>query len=125
MTTKDTPPPEWIGTEGEWIFFTSLIELDYEPNKDFTYRPSGNGTGNEGVSFSFENPPNLAVNVQSVYYTNNHGTETRSRDIFTREALAGLGITLIFVDQQDLEQDALGITREALDYKDSSRLGRR
>ena len=53
------------------------------------------------------------------------GLDTRSRDIFTREALAGMGITLVFVDEEDLEQDAVGITREALEYKDSSRLGRR
>ena len=126
MTMQETtPPPNWQGTKGDWLFFAALIELDYEPGKDFSYRPDSEGVGNAGVSFSFENPPNLAVNIQSVYYTNNYGTETRSRDIFTREALAGLGITLVFVDEQDLEQDALGITREALDYKDSSRLGRR
>lgn len=125
MTTKDTPPPEWTGTDGEWLFFSSLIELDYELDKDFLYRPDSTGIGGTGVGFSFENPPNLAVNIQSVYYTNNQGLGTQSKDIFTRESLAGLGITLIFVDEEDLEQDALGITREALDYKDSSRLGRR
>jgi len=125
MTTKDTVPPEWVGTDGEWLFFTSLIELDYELGKDFSFRPDSAGGGGIGVGFSFENPPNLAVNIQSVYYTNNQGLETQARDIFTRESLAGLGITLVFVDEQDLEQDALGITREALEYKDSSRLGRR
>ena len=126
MTMQETtPPPSWQGTNGDWLFFISLIELDYKPGTDFSYRPSGEGVGNAGVSFSFENPPNLAVSIQSVYYANNNGLDTRSRDIFSREALAGMGITLVFVDEEDLEQDAVGITREALDYKDSSRLGRR
>ena len=126
MTMQETtPPPSWQGTNGDWLFFAALIELDYEPGKDFSYRPDNEGIGNAGVSFSFENPPNLAVSIQSVYYANNNGLDTRSRDIFSREALAGMGITLVFVDEEDLEQDAVGITREALDYKDSSRLGRR
>ena len=122
---ETTPPSSWQGTNGDWLFFAALIELDYEPGKDFSYRPDSEGIGNAGVSFSFENPPNLAVSIQSVYYENNNGLDTRSRDIFSREALAGMGITLVFVDEEDLEQDAVGITREALDYKDSSRLGRR
>ena len=40
-----------------------------------------------------------------------------------REALAGMGITLVFVDEDDLLQDPLGITRDALNYQDKSRLG--
>ena len=125
MTTKDIVPPEWVGTDGEWLFFASLIELDYELGKDFSFRPDSAGVGNMGVGFSFENPPNLAVNIQSVYYTNNQGLETQAKDIFTRESLAGLGITLIFVDEDDLEQDPVGVTREALQFRDSSRLGGR
>ena len=126
MTMQETnPPPNWQGTNGDWLFFSALIELDYEPGKDFSYRPDSKGIGSAGVSFSFENPPNLAVNIQSVYYANNNGLDTRSRDIFSREALAGMGITLIFVDEEDLEQDSLGITKEALEFRDKSQLGGR
>jgi len=76
------------------------------------------------IDFLFDNPPNLAVNVQGVYYHYELGADTRARDIFARESLAGQGITLIFVDEDYLAQDPLGTTREALQFRDSSRLGR-
>ena len=79
--------------------------------------------GGSIIDFLFINPPDLAVNVQGVYYHYELGAETRARDILAREALAGQGITLIFVDEDDLIQDPLGITRDALNYIDKSRLG--
>ena len=63
------------------------------------------------------------MNVQGVYYHYELGAETKARDIFARESLAGQGITLIFVDEDDLEQDPMGITRDALNFRDKSRLG--
>ena len=42
-----------------------------------------------------------------------------------RELMAGQGITLIFVDEDDLEQDPIGVTRNALQFRDTSRLGGR
>ena len=75
------------------------------------------------IDFMFYNPPNLAVNVQGVYYHYELGAQTKARDIMIREALAGMGITLVFVDEDDLLQDPLGITRDALNYQDKSRLG--
>ena len=60
------------------------------------------------IDFMFYNPPDLAINVQGVYYHYELGAETRARDIMAREALAGQGITLIFVDEDDLEQAPTG-----------------
>ena len=53
------------------------------------------------------------------------GSDVRSQEIFMREALAGQGITLIFVDEDQLRQDAVGIARQALEFRDRSRLGGR
>ena len=75
------------------------------------------------IDFLFYNPPDLAVNVQGVYYHYELGAETKARDLFARQALAGQGITLIFVDEDDLEQDPLGVTRDAINFRDRSRLG--
>ena len=77
------------------------------------------------LDFVFDNPPNLAVNVQGVYYHYELGADTRARDIMARELMAGQGITLIFVDEDDLEQDPIGVTRNALQFRDTSRLGGR
>tara|TARA_R100001224_G_C3975385_1_gene133960 strand:+ start:322 stop:717 length:396 start_codon:yes stop_codon:yes gene_type:complete len=121
-------PEGWTGSLPEWQFYASLLELGYQPNEDFTYQsPLMGGRLDKGglvIDFLFDNPPNLAVNVQGVYYHYELGADTRARDIFARESLAGQGITLIFVDEDYLAQDPLGTTREALQFRDSSRLGR-
>ena len=50
-----------------------------------------------------------------MYYHYELGAETKAKDIFTRQFLAGQGITLIFVDEDDLLQDPVGITQNGLD----------
>ena len=129
MVTKAdimNPPSDWVGSKPEWMFFSSLIDLGYQPEEDFTYQsPLMGGRLDKGgliIDFLFFNPPNLAVNVQGVYYHYEMGADTRARDILSRQVLAGQGITLIFVDEDDLEQDPVGVTREALQFKDTSRL---
>ena len=124
-----TPPDSWQGSKPEWMFYASLIELGYQPGEDFSYQsPLMGGRLDKGgviIDFMFNNPPDLAVNVQGVYYHYELGAQIRAQDIFARQSLAGIGITLVFVDEDYLEQDPLGTTREALNYQDSSRLGGR
>ena len=124
-----TPPDSWQGSKPEWMFYASLIELGYQPGEDFSYQsPLMGGRLDKGgviIDFMFNNPPDLAVNVQGVYYHYELGARIRAQDIFARQSLAGMGITLVFVDEDYLEQDPLGTTREALNYQDSSRLGGR
>ena len=125
--TLPEPPQGWTGSKPEWAFYASLLQLGYEPDEDFSYQsPLMGGRLDKGgaiIDFMFYNPPDLAVNVQGVYYHYELGAETKARDIFARESLAGQGITLIFVDEDDLEQDPMGITRDALNFRDKSRLG--
>jgi len=129
--TQSVPemPASWEGSKPEWIFYASLVELGYQPDSDFSYQsPLMGGRLDKGgivIDFMFNNPPDLAVNVQGVYYHYELGAQTTARDIFARQSLAGMGITLVFVDEDYLEQDPLGTTREALNYQDSSRLGGR
>ena len=122
-----SPPSEWAGSRPEWMFYASLISLGYQPGEDFTYQyPLDGGrlsTGGVIIDFLFYNPPNLAVNVQGIYYHYELGAETIGRDRIVREQLASQGITLIFVDEDDLLQDPTGITQDALNYQDRSRLG--
>ena len=75
------------------------------------------------LDFMFTNPPDLAVNVQGVYYHYEFGVETRARDTLARISLAGQNITLIFIDDDDLLGDPTYYCREALNYRDPSRLG--
>ncbi len=123
------PPSDWVGSKPEWMFFSSLIDLGYQPEEDFTYQsPLMGGRLDKGgliIDFLFFNPPDLAVNVQGVYYHYEMGADNRARDIMARQSLAGQGITLIFVDEDDLEQDPKGVTESALQFRDTSRLGGR
>ena len=132
MVTKAdimNPPAGWLGSRPEWMFYASLIQLGYQPGDDFTYQsPLLSGRLDKGgyvLDFVFNNPPGLAVNVQGIYYHYELGASTIGRDRVVRILMALQGITLIFVDEDDLEQDPVGVTREALQFRDSSRLGGR
>ena len=124
---ESSVPEGWEGSLPEWLFYSSLVSLGYREDEDFTYQsPLAGGRLDKGgaiIDFMFYNPPNLAVNVQGTYYHYELGAETKARDIFTRQFLAGQGTTLIFVDEDDLLQDPVGITQDALNYQDRSRLG--
>ena len=123
------PPENWEGSKPEWAFYTALRRLGKIPEEDFTYQSEQMGgrhdKGGAVLDFVFSNPPNLAVNVQGVYYHYEMGADTKARDIMIREAMAAQGITLIFVDEDDLEQDPIGVARNALQFRDTSRLGGR
>ena len=129
MVTSTIETPEgWLGSGPEWLFYTSLARLGYQPDTDFTYQsPLMGGRMDKGgaiIDFLFINPPDLAGNGPGVYYHYELGAETRARDILAREALAGQGINLIFVDEDDLIDNARQIVADALAGIDRSRFGR-
>ena len=129
MTTQPQVqvPSNWEGSVPEYIAYQSFIELGREPGRDFTYQsPLLGGRMDKGgvvLDFLFTDPPDLAVNVQGVYYHYEFGVESRARDTMARASLAGQNITLIFIDDDDLVKDPLYYCREALNYRDHSRLG--
>ena len=129
MTTPQLrePPPDWPGSLPEYLVNEALIELGKEPDLDFFYQsPFAGGRMQRGglvIDFIFVNPPDLAINVQGEYYHYEMGADIRARDLIARSMLAGDGITLIFLDESDVHKDAVGYTRDALRYRDRSRLG--
>ena len=122
------PPSTWEGSTPEWAFYASLAQLGYHDGVDFTYQAEQMGgrldKGGAILDFLFSNPPNLAVNVQGVYYHYEFGADTKARDIMAKAQMAGQGITLIFIDEDDLLQDPSYYIDEALNYRDHSRMGR-
>ena len=78
--------------------------------------------GESALAGLSRNPPDLAVNIQGVYYHYEFGIETRGRDVMARQASLGSGLTLIFIDEDDIEKDPEYYCREALRYKDHSRM---
>jgi hypothetical protein len=129
MTTQPQvqAPPNWPGSVPEYVAYQTFIELGLEPGEDFTYQsPLMGGRMDKGgiiLDFLFTNPPNLAVNVQGVYYHYEFGVEAKARDVMARASLAGQNLTLVFIDDDDLMADPTYYCREALAYRDHSRLG--
>jgi len=120
-------PSNWEGSIPEYVAYQTFVRLGKEPGQDFTYQsPLLGGRMDKGgfvIDFLFTDPPDLAVNVQGVYYHYEFGVEARARDIMARASLAGQNLTLIFIDDEDLLKDPMYYCREALNYRDHSRLG--
>ena len=120
-------PSSWTGSIPEYVAYQTFIELGLQPGEDFTYQsPLLGGRMDKGgvvLDFLFTNPPDLAVNVQGVYYHYEFGVEAQARDVMARASMAGQNLTLIFIDDDDLIRDPRYYCREALNYRDHSRLG--
>lgn len=127
VTQQIQVPDNWQGSGPEYLAYSTFIELGREPGQDFTYQsPLMGGRLDKGgfvIDFMFTNPPDLAINVQGVYYHYEFGVEAKARDVMARASLAGQNITLIFIDDDDLMSDPRYYCREALNYRDHSRLG--
>jgi hypothetical protein len=139
MTTRDfniaqprekqilQPPADFPGSYPEYIAFVSLLRLGKRPDVDFIYQSRQMGgridKGGLVIDFSFIDPPDLAINIQGVYYHYEQGSVNIAKDLIAREQLASQGVTLIFVDDIDLEQNPEYFIREALNYRDHSRIG--
>ena len=129
MTTQPQiqVPQSWEGSVPEYVAYQTFASLGLEPGQDFTYQsPLMGGRLDKGgfvIDFMFNEPPDLAVNVQGVYYHYEFGVEAKARDVMARAALAGQNITLVFIDDDNLMRDPEYYCREALNYRDHSRLG--
>ena len=129
MTTRAQQieaPPSWPGSLPEYIAYITFEQLGKIPGEDFSYQSSRMGgrldKGGVGLDFVFTNPPDLAVNVQGVYYHYETGVNTQARDMFARAQVEGAGVRLIFIDDDDLFRDPEYYCREALNYRDHSRM---
>jgi hypothetical protein len=120
-------PANWEGSMPEYVAYQTFIRLGLEPGLDFVYQsPLMGGRLDKGglvIDFLFAEPPNLAVNINGVYYHYHHGVEARARDIMARTSLAGEGTTLIFIDDDDLLRDPDYYCQQALQFRDHSQLG--
>lgn len=116
------------GTEPEVIFYNALRRQGLKDGPDFTFQGRELGgraeKGGLVLDFVFTNPPRLNVNINGVYWHYRFGSETIQRDIIAREVLAAQGDTLIFVDEDDLSVDPDFYTKEALAFRDHSKIAR-
>jgi hypothetical protein len=131
MTTQSSQlqaPLNWEGSLPEYLVYRSLTEnFGKQEGVDFTYQSPLLGgrlfKGGVVLDFFFNNPPDLAINVQGEYYHYGMGVTVMQNEIIVRQQMAAEGINLIFVDESDILNDVDYYVREALNYKDHSRLG--
>lgn len=129
MTTQVQQVPEgWLGSLPEWLVFQELTRRGLQEGLDFTYQsPLLGGRMERGgliIDFLFSNPPGLAIGVQGEYFHQQQGAQTIARDKMSRAQLAGQGITLIFIDAEDITRDVRFYVGAALNFQDLSFLGR-
>ena len=129
MVTLSTLREETFpGTRPEFLAFRALLRLGKIPDVDFTFQSSAFGGRTERggliIDFLFIDPPELAISVLGSYFHYVLGGGTQGRDLMTRAILAGEGITLIFVDDVDLEADAEAVMSNALRFQDNSQMVR-
>ena len=119
-------PAGFQGSELEYIVWHVLILVGKTPGVDFTHQSGFFGgrlqLGGAIVDFLFEDPPGLAINVQGQFFHYERGRSVFQRDVRLREILATRGVTLIFIDEDDLLADPIFYIREALAFRDHSRL---
>lgn len=129
MTTQipQQVPPNWQGSLPEYVAYRAFEQAGKIPGVDFTYQSPLEGgrmsKGGQVLDFLFSDPPDLAVNIQGVYYHYEFGIETLARDKIGREQMLQSGIHVIFIDEDDILADPDYYVREALNYRDHSRLG--
>jgi hypothetical protein len=125
--SQDKTPPGWEGSLPEYVAYRAFERAGKVPGTDFTYQSPLQGgrmeKGGQVLDFLFYDPPDLAVNIQGVYYHYQFGVESGARDKIAREQMLGAGITVIFIDEDDIMEDPDYYAREALNYRDHSRLG--
>jgi len=118
-------PEWWMGSKPEYYIYHALISLGLKSNVDFVYQSAQLGgrleKGGAVVDFLFYNPPNLAVNIQSVYY-HYRGVTQKVRGQMQRAQLEGLGLRIVYIDEEDALRDPRFYAKEALNFRDHSRM---
>ena len=117
-------PTWWVGSIPEYLVFNALLKLGYKNRFIYQSAQMGGRLAKGGVVIDFEIPElNLAINVQSAYY--HYATTPLSvRGALQKAQLESMGMTVIFIDEDDILRDALYYVKEALNFRDHSMFGR-
>ena len=111
-------PPEWPGTLPEYLVYRELVRLQVE----FEYQSSQMGgrqeRGGSVVDFLITDL-NLVLNVQSQYWHYGRPAAVLA-DRIQREQLEAQGLTVVYLDEEDLLRNARWYVEEALAGRDHS-----
>lgn len=132
-STATAFPLWWTGTETEWLVYrtlTSDLHLREGQGSDFSYQSRLSTTGGLGgrlelggliADFLFEQR-RLIINPLSEYYHYRQDIGNAEKERQNGAALAGQGYTVVYIDSDDVSRDPAYYVREALEYRDHSKL---
>lgn len=115
-------PLGFSGSSAEWLVYSTLIKLGKRPDVDFTYQSQDTGRielGGLAVPFLFTDPPQLAIRLMgnALMYT----PGARRQTALSRAMLVSQGLTVIDLDERDVERDPDYYVRAALRLEAKSR----
>ena len=113
-------PPSFPGTLPEWLVYNELTKRKI----DFEYQSSQLGgrqvRGGAVIDF-FIIDLNLGINIQSLYWHYQNWT-AKVNDALQREQLEAMGMTVVYIDETDVERNPSFYVGEALKGNDFSRM---
>jgi len=114
-------PPDWVGTLPEYLVYKELVKIGIE----FEYQANQMGgrlsVGGAVVDFLIPSL-NLALQIQGLYWHYQRSSTQKARDAISRASLEGMGLTVIYLDEDDLMRNPNFYVKEALEMRDYSKL---
>jgi len=114
-----------IGTDIEWFTAWSLISFGLNADEDWYYQSNqlGGRTLAGGAVLDFMLPAFArAFNVQGIAF-HYRSTAEEASSLILRTRLAGVGLRLIFLDEDDLRREPRNTVAAAVRGEDRSRMG--
>lgn len=122
------PPPTLTANKPEWYCYWALNRLGKQQGIDFEFQSNyfGGRLGYGGMvaDFVMLNPPGIAININGFHWHYGMAGDRRIRDEQQRIQLSGMGILLIFIDEEDILKDPKYYVSEALKGVDHSHVER-
>ena len=113
------PPADWKGTLPEWAIYWAHTQLGLKPGVDFLYLLDSPLTGDIQVDF-YEVASNTGIQVQGEFWHYEFARRAKPRDLAQRSELTSVGLTVIWIDEDDAIRSPLYYLREALAGRDHS-----
>lgn len=115
-------PDWWTGTQPEWSVFWGLQKNGLKEGLDFVVQARLPGVGSGYYSqVDFLIPDYfIGIEVQGKYWHYGQGSQKIMTDMFRAAAFQGQGYTIIFIDEEDANQDPAYFVKEALEGNDHS-----
>lgn len=123
---SEEPPNGLVATKPEWYAYWALTRLGKIADVDFSFQSSLMGgrlqLGGVVLDFLMYNPPDLGINIQGIRWHYGMGGDRKAHDAMARMQIEGLGIKLVYIDEDHILANPVYYVEEALRGIDHSRM---